>query len=54
MNTAYKLVGFLLSVSQIIINVLSFDPNAVSHTSKNQLKASLEAGDEELLIYFCK
>jgi len=35
----------------ILKNTLSFDPNAVSHTSKNKLKESIEAG-EELLIYF--
>jgi len=32
----------------------NFDPNAVSHTTKSELIKSIEAGNEENLIYFCK
>ena len=31
-----------------------FDPNAVSHTTKSELLKSLEAANEEILVYFCK
>lgn len=47
-----KLILSTFVIACTVQFISTFDPNAVSHTSKNQLKASLEAGNEELLIYF--
>ena len=47
-----SLVLFL--VTSGIIFVYSFDPNAVSHTTKSELVKMIKDGSEDVLVYFCK
>ena len=49
-----QLVFLFYFVLRVSSEEKSFDPNAVSHTTKSQLIKSIEAGNEESLIYFCK